>query len=250
MELFNEQYVKRGNVMSVTVAMILKNLEALSNPGAALLAQRFFKTGPGEYGEGDLFRGIRVPVLRKLSRTLDATPLPKVVRLLASPFHEDRLLALLMLMRRFGKGDEAMKEQIYTLYLANTRFINNWDLVDVSAEHIVGSFLLHRPRKPLYLLAGSEVLWERRIAITATFHFIRRGEFHDTLALAEKMLQDTQELIHKAVGWMLREVGKRDQAVLEDFLLQHYRRMPRVMLRYAIERFPEERRQHYLKGVL
>lgn len=236
--------------MSVTVAMIRHNLEALSNPGDALFAQRFFKTGPGEYGEGDLFRGIRVPVLRKLSRTLDDAPLPEVIRLLASAFHEDRLLALLMLMRRFGQGDESMREQIYNLYLANTRFINNWDLVDISAEHIVGSFLLHRPRKPLYLLADSETLWERRIAVLATFHFIRRGEFHDTLALAEKLLQDTQELIHKATGWMLREVGKRDLVALEDFLLQHYRRMPRIMLRYALERFPEERRQHYLKGVL
>jgi len=236
--------------MSYTVAMILKNLEALSNPGAALFAGRFFKTGPGEYGEGDLFRGIRVPVLRKFSHSLDDTPLAEVVRLLSSAYHEDRLLALLMLMRRFSQGEEAMREQIYTLYLANTRFINNWDLVDVSAEHIVGSFLLHRPRKPLYQLAGSEALWERRIAITATFHFIRRGEFNDTLTLAEKLLQDTQELIHKASGWMLREVGKRNQALLEDFLLQHYRRMPRVMLRYAIERFPEERRLDYLKGRL
>ena len=236
--------------MSVAVAMIIKNLEALSNPGDALFAQRFFKTGPGEYGEGDLFRGIRVPVLRKLSRTLDDAPLPEVLRLLASAFHEDRLLALLMLMRRFGQGNEAMREQIYTLYLANTRFINNWDLVDVSSEHIVGSFLLHHPRKPLYQLAGSDVLWERRIAITATFHFIRREEFHDTLALAEKLLRDNEELIHKAVGWMLREVGKRNLVALENFLLQHYRRMPRVMLRYAIERFPEERRQLYLKGEL
>ncbi len=236
--------------MSDTVAVIIKNLEVISNPGAALFAERFFKTGPGEYGEGDLFRGIRVPVLRTLSRTLDDTPLSEVVRLLASDYHEDRLLALLMLMRRFVQGDEAMREHIYTLYLANTRFINNWDLVDVSAEHIVGSFLLHRPRKPLYLLAGSEALWERRIAIIATFHFIRRADFLDTLALAEKLLQDREELIHKAVGWMLREVGKRNQTLLEGFLLQHYRRMPRVMLRYAIERFAEEHRQDYLKGHL
>ncbi len=236
--------------MSVTVAMIFNNLEALSNPGDALFLQRFFKTGPGEYGEGDLFRGIRVPVLRKLSRTLDDTPLPDVIRLLASAFHEDRLLALLMLIRRFGKGDELMREQIYHLYLANTCFINNWDLVDISSEHIIGSFLFNRQRTPLYLLADSEALWERRIAVLATFHFIRRGEFYDTLALAEKLLQDSQELIHKATGWMLREVGKRDLVALENFLLQHYRRMPRVMLRYAIERFPEEHRQHYLKGLL
>ena len=176
--------------------------------------------------------------------------MPEVILLLASAFHEDRLLALLMLMRRFGQGDESMREHIYHLYLANTRFINNWDLVDVSAEHIVGSFLLHRPRKPLYLLAESKTLWDRRISIISTFHFIRRAEFYDTLALAEKLLQDPEELMHKAAGWMLREVGKRDMMALEDFLLQHYRRMPRIMLRYALERFPEERRQHYLKGVL
>jgi 3-methyladenine DNA glycosylase AlkD len=236
--------------MILTAAEIRTKLEALANPEAALFAQRFFKTGAGEYGEGDLFRGIRVPVLRTLSRTLDDTPLPEVMLLLNSAFHEERLLALLLLMRRFVKGDEAAQQRIYQLYLANTRFINNWDLVDVSAEHIVGSFLFSRQRTPLYRLAGSCNIWERRIAITATFHFIRRGEFLDTLALSEKLLQDKEELIHKATGWMLREVGKRNMLSLEVFLLRHYHRMPRVMLRYAIERFPEERRLLYLKGEL
>ena len=236
--------------MMITATDIRTMLEELSNPEAALFAQRFFKTRPGEYGEGDLFRGIRVPVLRKLCGMLDDTPLSEVSRLLGSAFHEDRLLALLMLMRRFARGDERSRERIYELYLASTRFINNWDLVDISSEHIIGSFLFNRQRTPLYLLADSEALWERRIAVLATFHFIRRGEFYDTLALAEKFLQDSQELIHKATGWMLREVGKRDLVALENFLLQHYRRMPRVMLRYAIERFPEEHRQHYLKGLL
>jgi 3-methyladenine DNA glycosylase AlkD len=230
--------------------MIMKHLEALSNFEAARFAQRFFKTGPGEYAEGDLFRGIRVPVLRKLSVTLDDLPMPEVVLLLESAFHEDRFLALLLLMRRFARSDEPSRQRIYDLYLANTRHINNWDLVDVSAAHIVGRFLQSRQRERLYRLAGSETLWERRIAIVATSHFIRRGEFQDTLALGEKLLQDPEELLHKATGWMLREVGKRDVMALEDFLLQHHRRMPRVMLRYAIERFPEERRQLYLKGVL
>jgi 3-methyladenine DNA glycosylase AlkD len=236
--------------MSVTVAMIISDLEALSNPREALFAQRFFKTAPGEYGEGDLFRGIRVPVLRTHSRTLNNTPLPEVIRLLASDFHEDRFLALLLLMRRFAHGDEPIQEQIYDLYLANTSFINNWDLVDVSAPHIVGCFLQYRPKAPLYRLAGSASLWERRISMTATAHFIRRGEFTDTFALAELLLEDKEELIHKATGWMLREVGKRDQSALENFLSRHYRQMPRVTLRYAIERFPQERRQRYLKGML
>lgn len=236
--------------MSMTAAMIIKDLQALSNPDAALFAQRFFKTGPGDYAEGDLFRGIRVPVLRKMVPSLDGTPLPEVIRLLESLFHEDRLLALLMLMRRFAKGDELVQQHIYDLYLAHTRCINNWDLVDISAEHIVGAFLLCRDKAPLYRLAASESLWERRIAVMATFHFIRKNEFADTLALAELLLDDRQELLHKATGWMLREIGKRDLPTLESFLKRHYRQMPRVMLRYAIERFPEERRQLYLKGLV
>lgn len=236
--------------MNMTADAISTKLEALTNPGAALFALRFFKTGPGEYGEGDLFRGIRVPELRKLALTLDDVPLPEVIRLLTSAFHEDRLLALLLLIRRYAKGGEPDQEQIYDLYLANTRHINNWDLVDVSAEHIVGRFLRSRDRAPLYRLAGSDSLWERRIAIVATFHFIRHDEFTDTLALAEMLLEDHEELIHKAAGWMLREVGKRDQSRAEEFLQIHYRRMPRVMLRYAIERFTEERRRAYLKGLV
>ena len=230
--------------------MIINNLEALSNPEAALFAQRYFKTGPGEYAEGDIFRGIRVPVLRKMVPSLDGTPLPEVIRLLESVFHEDRLLALLLLMRRFEKGDESVRQHIHDLYLAHTRFINNWDLVDISSQYLVGAFLRSRDRSLLYQLAASKSLWERRIAITATFHFIRKGEFEDTLALAELLLDDPQELLHKATGWMLREVGKRDLPTLESFLQLHHPRMPRVMLRYAIERFPEERRLLYLKGLV
>ncbi|MBV5304365.1 MAG: DNA alkylation repair protein [Chlorobium sp.] len=236
--------------MSVTASMIIKNLEALSNPEAALFAQRYFKTGPGEYAEGDIFRGIRVPVLRKMVPSLDGTPLPEVIRLLESVFHEDRLLALFLLIRRFSKGDESVRQQIHEIYLAHTRFINNWDLVDNSAQYLVGAFLCLRDRSLLYQLAASQSLWERRIAITATFHFIRKGEFEDTLALAELLLDDPQELLHKATGWMLREVGKRDLPTLESFLQLHHPRMPRVMLRYAIERFPEERRLLYLKGLV
>ena len=236
--------------MGVTASAIIKNLEALSNPEAALFAQRFFKTGPGEYAAGDLFRGIRVPVLRKMVRSLDGTPVPEVIRLLESGFHEDRLLALLLLMRRFEMGNEALRQQIHEIYLKHTRFINNWDLVDISSQYIVGAFLRFRDRALLYELVASESLWERRIAITSTFHFIRKGEFDDTVALAELLLDDPQELLHKATGWMLREVGKRDLSTLESFLQLNYHRMPRVMLRYAIERFPKERRLLYLKGLV
>ncbi|MEI7706757.1 MAG: DNA alkylation repair protein [Chlorobium sp.] len=236
--------------MEVTASCIRKSLEALANPEAALFAQRFFKTGAGEYGEGDIFRGIRVPVLRKLSVTLDNTPLPEVILLLSSEYHEDRLLALLLLMRRFCQAHEVDQSRIVDLYLAHTQLINNWDLVDISAPHIVGSFLQYRKRTPLYKLVLSESLWERRIAIIATLHFIRQSDFADALALAEILLQDKEELLHKATGWMLREIGKRNMAALEGFLLKHYQRMPRVMLRYAIERVPEERRQNYLKGRL
>ena len=231
-----------------TAAEIQKRLKALGDPRVAAGSRRFFKTGPGEYGEGDLFRGIRVPVLRSLSKEYQSISLPEAGRLLGSAFHEDRLLALLLLVRLYSRGDEASREEIYRLYLKNTRFVNNWDLVDSSAEQIVGAYLWDKPRAPLRRLAQSEDLWERRVAVMATFHFIKRGEFGETLALARALLSDREDLIHKAVGWMLREVGKRDPGAEEEFLKEHYKRMPRVMLRYAIEKFPEEKRRRYLKG--
>ncbi|NTV98091.1 MAG: DNA alkylation repair protein [Chlorobiaceae bacterium] len=234
--------------MSITASLIQRRLEELSDPAEALFAQRFFKTAPGEYGEGDIFRGIRVPVLRKLSKAFQDTPLTEVLTLLASCFHEDRLLALLLLMHRYSGADELEREILFELYLANTRFINNWDLVDISAPHIPGRFLLDHERTPLYRLAGAQSLWERRIAVIATFYFIRKGEFEDTFAIAGLLIDDRQDLIHKAAGWMLREVGKRDMDAEEGFLREYYRRMPRTMLRYAIERFPEELRQRYLRG--
>ncbi len=231
----------------MTAADIRAILEASGSADAALFALRFFKTGPGQYGEGDRFRGIRVPVLRKLATSLDGVPMQELLLLLASEFHEDRLLALLMMMRRYARGDEQVRAEIYRIYLAHTRYINNWDLVDVTAEHIIGRHLRHRERTPLYTFVVSESLWERRIAIVSTFHFIRNSEFDDTLLLAGMLICDSEELIHKATGWMLREVGKRDSGALEAFLLKHCCAMPRVMLRYAIERFPEEQRQYYLK---
>jgi 3-methyladenine DNA glycosylase AlkD len=225
---------------------IRDQLSRLANPADAQFLQGFFKTGPGEYGEGDRFRGIRVPALRKVAAAFQALPRDQAEELLHSPYHEDRLVALCILARQFAKADAAGRTAIYDLYLNNTRFINNWDLVDASAEHIVGAYLWDKSRKPLARLTRSSSLWERRIAMLATFHFIRRGEFTDTLRIAEILLGDKEDLIHKAVGWLLREVGKRDQATEEAFLRTHCRQMPRTMLRYAIERFPEELRQRYL----
>jgi len=229
---------------------IQSQLVRLSNPEDGLFLQRFFKTGPGQYGEGDLFRGIRVPELRRLSSAHQHIPLAQTERLLHSVYHEDRLLALLILVRKFAKADESGRAVIYELYLCSTRYINNWDLVDVSAEHIVGVYLSDKSQEPLDQLARSRSIWERRIAILATFHFIRRGKFEATLRIAGILLTDKEDLIHKGVGWMLREVGKRDMQKEEAFLGAHYTQMPRTMLRYAIERFPEEKRRRYLQGTV
>jgi 3-methyladenine DNA glycosylase AlkD len=230
------------------VEEIQREMERLADPERAATHQRFFKTGKGEYGEGDIFRGIRVPEIRKLAKRYKDIPLKDAERLIHSPFHEDRELALVILVCRFAKGDESLRREIYSLYLTNTKYINNWDLVDISAEHIIGAFLIDRDKEPLMRLADSDILWERRIAVIATFHFIKKGRFDETLMIAARLLNDPEDLIHKAVGWMLREIGKRDMPAEETFLKQHYRRMPRTMLRYAIERFPEAMRLAYLKG--
>ncbi|MDD5329640.1 MAG: DNA alkylation repair protein [Sulfuricella sp.] len=227
---------------------IQARLQLLADPATALGLQRFFKTGPGQYGAGDVFIGIKVPTIRKLAAEFSGVGPGDAAQLLRSPHHEARILALLFLMRAFERGAAAERQQVYDLYLAATSHINNWDLVDISAPHVVGAHLADKARAPLYRLAQSDSLWERRIAIVATFHFIRRGDFGDTLAIAEHLLADREDLIHKATGWMLREVGKRDPAPLEAFLKRHCRTMPRTMLRYAIERFPTEKRQAYLRG--
>jgi 3-methyladenine DNA glycosylase AlkD len=232
----------------MTINEIHIRLQALGNKKRAQFSQRFFKTGPGEYGDGDLFLGIRVPVLRKLAREYQCIALNEVLQLLRSPFHEQRLLALLILVRVYAQGEEAIKKQVYERYMENTRFINSWDLVDSSAAYIVGAYLLKRNKKPLYALVKSGDLWERRIAIMASFHFIKRDEFDDSLKIAKLLLHDKEDLIHKAVGWMLREIGKRHLPSEEDFLRKQYRNMPRTMLRYAIERFPEAKRRRYLKA--
>lgn len=231
------------------VQAIENELHDLADAEIAAHSVRFFKTGPGDYGEGDRFLGIRVPVLRKLARKHQELDLLDCRRLLRSPYHEARLLALLILVRAYDRSkDEEKRDAIYRLYLDHTAYINSWDLVDTSAEHIVGRHLAERDRSVLYELARSPSLWERRIAIMATFHYIKLGSFEETLRLAEVLLTDPHDLIHKAVGWMLREVGNRDQAVAEAFLRPRYHKMPRTMLRYAIEKYPEELRQQYLHG--
>jgi 3-methyladenine DNA glycosylase AlkD len=222
-------------------------LQSLASKETAKTLQWFFKTGPGEYGEGDVFIGIKVPPLRKVAAEFQDEPLKNIKLLLRSKIHEERVVALMILSRQFQAGDDKRQERIYKLYLAHTRCVNNWDLVDGSAPYIVGSFLFERDRTPLYQLAKSPLLWERRIAMLATFYFIRRNDFADALKIATILLNDHHDLIHKAVGWMLREIGNRDLAVEESFLKRHYRDMPRTMLRYAIEKFPEAKRQKYMR---
>ena len=223
-------------------------LRDLADPAIAEHSQRFFKTGKGEYGEGDRFLGIRVPVLRRTAKEWSHLPLASVRSVLKSPFHEARLCALLILVRRFESGDESTRAEVYRLYLDHTRYINNWDLVDCSAHKIVGAWLLNRSRRPLTKLARSRDLWQRRIAIIATGWFIRHGDLDDTFRLAALLLNDPEDLMHKATGWMLREAGKRDVQRLKSFLRTHYPHMPRTMLRYAIEKFPPAGRQRYLRG--
>jgi 3-methyladenine DNA glycosylase AlkD len=224
-----------------------KHLRENADRQKARISRGFFKTGPGEYGEGDIFLGLTVPFVRGAVKQFQDLPLSDAIKLLRSKIHEERLLALLILVRQFSEGDVKAKERIYKAYLANTKFINSWDLVDLSAPQIVGGFLTDKNRQILYRLANSPLLWERRIAVLATFYFIRIGEFDDAFGIAKCLLFDKEDLIHKACGWMLREVGKRDADAEEKFLRNNCQVMPRTMLRYAIERFPENRRKAYLR---
>ena len=232
-----------------TLNTIQKHIRALANPDIAEHSKRFFKTGPEDYAEGDLSLGVRVPVIRTIAKTIATTPLPIVFKLLESKFHEERLLALIMMVNRCKKGTCEEHKLIYDHYLSHTQWVNNWDLVDCSAHYIVGSYLLNRDRRPLYRLAKSKLLWDRRISMVATWIFIRENDLADVVKLAEIHLNDTHDLMHKAVGWMLREMGKKDQALETQFLDKHYRDMPRTLLRYAIEKYPEKDRQAYLKGL-
>ncbi|MFC1649846.1 DNA alkylation repair protein [Patescibacteria group bacterium] len=211
---------------------------------------RFFKTGRGEYGEGDQFIGVTVPNCRRISKKYSNMDFVQIEKLLYSPVHEERLTALLILVDQFEKGDKYKKNEVFEYYIKHKNQVNNWDLVDLSAYKIVGAYLDERPRKILYKLAGSNNLWDKRISIISTFWFILHDDFCDTLAISEMLIEDKHDLIHKAVGWMLREVGKKDLNEEEIFLKKHYKIMPRTCLRYAIEKFPEFKRRAYLDGTV
>ncbi len=228
------------------VRKVRRDLRDVASADRAQINKWFFKTGPGEYGEGDRFLGVTVPQLRAIARTYQNLPLREVASLLTSRWHEERLLALLILVRQYARGDERTRRMIYQMYLRHTRWINNWDLVDSSAAHIVGAQLEHGNRSILRRLARSTSVWERRIAMIATYHYIRNGDFTDALAIAGLLVGDEHDLIHKAVGWMLREIGNRHRATEERFLRKHAATMPRTMLRYAVEKFPEPLRRKYL----
>ncbi len=225
---------------------IKKELLELEDSKRAMKLSTFFKTGKGQYGEGDAFLGIPVPQQRRVAKNYVDLSIDDLQKLLRSEIHEHRLTALLILVSKYRKADNSGKEGILDFYLKNTRYINNWDLVDLSAPKIVGDYLVNRDRSVLFKLAKSSSLWERRIAVLASFAFIGNNDFEDALAISKLLLFDEHDLIHKAVGWMLREIGKRDQEVLEEFLKKYSTRMPRTMLRYSIEKFSDDKRKYYL----
>jgi 3-methyladenine DNA glycosylase AlkD len=224
-----------------------KDFKKLSRPADAKILQRFFKTGPGEYGEGDVFAGIKAPPCRELAKKYKDLSFSDLQKLIRSPIHEERSIALMILSLQFKNAEEVQQTKIYKFYFKNVKGINNWDLVDGSAPYIVGPYLEERDRKILYKLARSKNLWEKRIAMLSTFHFIRQNDFTDALKVAEILLHDKHDLMHKAVGWMLREIGKRDLATEKKFLNKYAATMPRTALRYAIEKLPEAERKKYLK---
>ncbi len=228
--------------------LLKEELQKFANPEKAGIFKKFFKRGSGEYAEEDIILGISAPEQRKIAERYFDLSLDNLQELINSRIHEHKLTALLILIHKYSKADELLKKQIFDFYLKNAKNINNWDLVDLSAPNILGNFLLYKDKKILYNLAKSDNLWERRISILSTFYFIRHGQFEETVNISKLLLTDEHDLIHKAVGWMLREIGKRDQKRLEQFLIQHYKNMPRTMLRYAIEKLNPKKRQQYLKG--
>jgi len=234
----------------MNLSEIRKKIQKHKNPTQAINLQRFFKTGKGEYGEGDIFYGIKVPVQRTIAKQFKDLSLDAVKSLILSKVHEERLIAAFILVDQFNRGDEKKKKNILYFYLKNRKGINNWDLVDLSAPKIIGAYLIDKEKDLLYKFARSKDLWEKRIAIISTQTFIRKYSFEDTLKISKILLNDKHDLIHKAVGWMLREVGNRDLQTEEEFLKKHYKLMPRTMLRYAIEKFPELKRKAYLKGII
>ena len=230
-----------------TVAALRKALRAQANPTRVAGVTRYFKCGPGEYGEGDVFIGVTVPAQRTIARHFRDLPIKETDKLLTSRIHEERATALLILVDQFSRGDERTRGQIFRLYMRRLRFINNWDLVDTSAGPIVGGWLEDKPRGLLDRLARSKHLWSRRVAMIATFHYIYRGDHRDAIRVAKILVNDSHDLIHKAVGWMLREVDKRaSPAALTAFLNRHAATMPRTMLRYAIERWPATKRKVWM----
>jgi 3-methyladenine DNA glycosylase AlkD len=234
--------------MKITANTVQEAMLQAANKDTAEHSTRFFKTGKGEYGEGDRFLGIRVPETRKFVKKFEEISLKDGFKLLYSDFHEIRLFSLLLLVQKFQKGDVEIQEKIYRFYLENTKYINNWDLVDSSAHLITGAYLIDRDKTVLYELSRSEYLFDRRISIMSTFWFIKNRKFEDTLRISEILLHDKEDLIHKAVGWMLREIGNRNLPIEEGFLKINYKSMPRTMLRYAIEKFDETKRKGYLGG--
>ncbi len=227
---------------------IIKELKKNANHKKAKVLTRFFKTGKGEYGEGDKFIGLTNPQIRAIVRKYKTISVSKLTPLIKSEIHEFRLTALLILVEQFKKGDDIKKKKIFNFYLKNIKSVNNWDLVDLTSHHIIGAYLFDKDKTLLYDFAETDNLWLKRIAIISSFYFIRKNEFKDTINISEILLNDKHDLIHKAVGWMLREIGKRDTNTEEEFLIKRYKMMPRTMLRYAIEKFPDEKRQKYLKG--
>lgn len=231
----------------MTAQEVENALNAHENPGDAAFLQRFFKTGKGQYGEGDIFIGLRVPLVRKIATQFRDLPLTEIERLLESPIHEHRLCAVIIMTEQAKRADQGQRKALYDLYMRRTDRLNNWDIIDVSCREVAGGYLLDKSRQPLYRLARSHDMWERRIAIVSTWQFIREGDLADTFAIAELLLNDTHDLIHKAVGWMLREAGKRDEDQLKAFLNEHAAHMPRTMLRYSLERLHPEERQYYMR---
>ncbi|WP_263410465.1 DNA alkylation repair protein [Terriglobus tenax] len=232
----------------MTAAHVKADVATLADPARAEFLQRFFRTGKGEYAEGDLLLGLRVPQQRVLAKRFAALPLAETKKLLRSKFHEHRLIALLILCAQYERGDAEKREALHRLYREHTAYVNNWDLVDTSARILVGEHLPSENCRLLDRLAASDLLWERRIAMIATLAYIRKGELAPTFRIARKLLGDRHDLIHKAVGWMLREAGKQSPAELLEFLKANYAKMPRTALRYAIEHFPEARRKQLLRG--
>lgn len=230
----------------ISADAITQELAKLADPIRAQHSQRFFKTYDGGYAAGDVFLGLKVPVARKVARDFTELPLPEIEQLLDSPIHEHRFAAVVILVNKAKKAKEPELKQIYDFYLSKTDRINNWDIVDVSCRDIVGKYLSDKSKQPLYKLAKSKDLWERRIAMVSTWWFIREGELDEVFVIAEKLLGDSEDLIHKAVGWMLREAGKKDEARLRLFLDEHAATMPRTALRYSLEKLPKADRQYYM----